>query len=133
METKETIYNLDQLVTIEVCDKKEVWWLKYQPFKKNRFSKDQKEGFKVSFIYDTSCPVYTAQEIRDGKGGFPSIVVDNKAYQRPYVRLLFSNEDGTIRYFDTLEEASKWAHEVADKGIKSKLIVNGEEFKVETN
>lgn len=116
------IYNADTLVGVKVYDKKECHFIQWRERKKWWIFTTQKEGF-----YSTHYPYeeYTARQLMRGYVlDTPLIVEDNKAYFKPYVKLIFAGGENVIKNFDTHNEAFVWAEEFARKNISSPLAFN---------
>lgn len=109
------IYNLDQLVKIEIIDKREDTSFKYGNEIKFLGLTLRKKGF--SFIGQVVSENYIVKNY--------NVIIDGeKVFYKPCVILYFSNTYCTKRkYFNTYGMANKWAHEIASKNITSKLEI----------
>ena len=81
------IFNLDQLISVEVIDRKKCTSLVYQPFKKKKFWKDQKEGYYYDGVLEHD--FFTKEDIIDGvyEGITDFLFEDNAFYYRPLLIL----------------------------------------------
>lgn len=103
-----SIFKTSTLIGIEVFDKKEVNYLKWQPFKKGWFFK-QEEGFRDTFPFGIE-HIFSSEELEAGSyNGIPLIVEDKKAYYRPYITFTFTEGRKYHTYTKTFEDAEKIA------------------------
>ena len=124
---KKEIFNLKELVSVEIRDKKECRYVKYKLYKKS-FWGDTIEGF----YYEYSDACYTKEAVENEVFFGMSLLVENNiAYYFPYVRLTFTGEAKTIREFKTYTEAEAWGNEMSQKGMNSRLIIDGESYTTE--
>ena len=118
------IFLLDQLVSIEIADKKPYNELEYRPSKDGWFGSKrifwgyEPEGFY--YFYHGTSP-YSKKQIETGKyNDVPLLVIDNKVYFHPYVKLIFTN-DIKIDGFKTYEEALDFGNEIAERHVGFKI------------
>ncbi len=96
-------YNLDQLVSVDIVDKKEVRNFKYVPSRKRIFSSEKDpEGFKDSY----SGSIFSKEDLINGRYlDVKFFVEDNKVYYFPYITLCFVNGDKVTQQYSTIGEA----------------------------
>ena len=117
------IYNLKQLVKIEVVDKKEIKNIKYQKEKKIFGIKIQKEGFS------DGCTIMSRESLeREEDWGHRVLIEDNIVYTNPYVLLRFVDGSTHINYEKTYKQAEKWLNKNVDYNIKKCLIIEKGEY-----
>jgi len=126
---KKTLYNLNQLVSVEIRDRKICLHLTYKPFKKSFWS-ITKEGF----YEDYSDWRYTKEDIENGSyNKIKFIVEDNVVYYYPYVKLIFAGEVDMVREFKTYQEALGWGEKMSLEGMKKILEKDGVDYKIINN
>ena len=110
------IYNLSQLVKIEVIAKEELIHYKYNKAFKLFGLTLQKEGYYYfgKLYYTEKELVNETSLISDGK----------KLFRKPCVKLYFTNEYvTTVKYFPNFAMANKFGHELATENFTSKLEI----------
>lgn len=104
MDPLMSIFKTSTLIGIEVFDKKEVNYLRWQPLKKGWFFK-QEEGFRDTFPFGIE-HIFTPEELEAGSyNGIPLIIEDKKAYYRPYITFTFTEGRKYHTYTKSLKDA----------------------------
>ena len=109
-------FNLSQLVSIEVADKKVSEAYVYKPEKVYRkwYGKKivEKEGIYnvISWIY----PKFMCQKqlLPNSSLGGKYMLIDDVIYQKPFIYLKFSNGDDSIQFFNNMTDAIIEADEI---------------------
>ena len=118
MSKKKIILNLDQLVSVDIIDRRDCNKWQYIPFKKS-FWGNTNEGF----YFHNSGP-FTKTQIENGTTvwDFDNMIIDddNNVYYCPKVVLNFSDGKNRYKLFKTYEEALTFGNECASK-ITNKL------------
>ncbi len=106
------IINVDYLISIEVRDKRPVWYFMYRPFKKGSLLRSEiKEGF-----YNLDHKYYSKDDLE--KDGY--LIENNRVYKKPCLTYTFENGEETVEY-ETYQEAVR-ATEV-ETYITRKLVI----------
>ncbi len=104
MKTKE-YHNLDKLIKVKVCD-----------FYLSNFYKYKKER-KYTILYGLITIRFNEGVYRfDGNyiGYLPEnhVIIDDKVYEKPELRMIFENDIEKTVYFDTFEDAIKAGEDI---------------------
>ena len=117
---KKTIYNLETIVSIEVFDKAEVYYIKYQPEKKSFWGIEHKECYR-DILTNID---YTADQILYGINKILKMIIENqKVFYKPRVIITFIGDKKSVLFFDTFGEALRKAELLKTENIKSCLEV----------
>lgn len=130
---------MDALVSVEIHDKKRCHRVSYHPAKKRTFwSGALPEGFTVSMSEklhtkeDIESGIWAKAVYMPGYDHIPLLVIDNKAYYPPYIKLKFAGGVEKVINCTTLENAIEQGERISNSGMKNKIqmIVEGEEYQV---
>lgn len=109
------IYNLETLVEIELCGKKENKTFKWHPEKRWFFGLVRIYPERYCNKYDTTAYVQESY-LTSGKYCDIKLIVENKkVYFKPYVKLYFMGNVETCKEFDTYAEAEVFAKEIKQR------------------
>ena len=119
-------YNMEQLVKIVVKDKKDAGFSYYGDVKKSFclwfFDLYNKVGY-----YDSFRSYYSKEGLESGQYHDVKFIVDDvnkKVYYRPYVSIIFTNDEANFyKIFDTFEEALAYGEEISKKYIKKLFVL----------
>jgi hypothetical protein len=117
------IYNLDEVVKIEIKDKIVCNELYYRNTTKNWWGKIKPAGFYYRDLLDEEHGPFTQEELRRGDFEDIEILVENNIpYFLPKVKFYFTNGKTEVKRFNTFEEAKSWGTEMSSKSMKNQLI-----------
>lgn len=100
-------YNLDKLVKVECNDFHYTMWYKYKKEKKFLGFVTQKEGIYEE-VWGSN---YLGLEVPKNH-----ILKDGKIYENPEVILYFQNNHSKVYYFNSFDEAKKFADKITAQG-----------------
>lgn len=107
---KSKVFNTECIESVTVYDIDECPFLNWRPASSYFFGLYKCEA---GFYSNGGCYRYTAENLRNGEFYETKlIVIDNKAYYKPYVLIKFVSGDTKVRTFDTLDEAVAYSKEV---------------------
>jgi hypothetical protein len=110
---KETIYNLDECVSVTLSPQTKIEGMRWKPMKKSFWFEIQKEG-----IYDENC--FVCKKIEEYNIGMK--VCGIQVYYKDRVCLKFSDGTKVFKSFDTFSEA-KALYEQIKPNIKNKYVL----------
>jgi hypothetical protein len=118
------IYNLDQIVKIQIKDKEICPYVNYQNEQRNMFGKVTSiAGFYPIDAHFTTTEIYTAEQLECGDYNDIELIVENNiVYYLPFVKIYFTSGNSEIKEFRKFDDAKSWAEEISEKSIKNKLI-----------
>lgn len=111
---KQTFFNTEFLVKIEVIDKQIVNSFEWRPFKKTKwYEPNQKEGFywsdgifgSKSFLTNIESELFSKKMINQNY-----FIEDKVVYLKCHIVLHFLNDHGYTKYFNTYESAKDYAN-----------------------